>query len=90
MKTKHILIGVIILVVATITATCLNVLPRENTTAACLNTLPRENTTSPRDYTYEQYCDSIWENDPAYYQDVLCTTDEYCDYIDEHGEWWDN
>lgn len=77
MKTKHILIGVIILVVATIIATC-------------LNALPRENTTSPRDYTYEQYCDSIWENDPDYYLDVLCTTDEYCDYIDEHGEWWDN
>lgn len=43
-----------------------------------------------RDYTYEAYCDSIWEADPNYYQDVLVETDEYCNYIDEHGEWWDN
>lgn len=41
-----------------------------------------------RDYAYEAYCDSIWENDKNYYLDVLCETDEYCIYIEEHGEWW--
>lgn len=41
-----------------------------------------------RDYSYEAYCDSIWEANPDYYLDVLCETDEYCTYIEEHGEWW--
>lgn len=46
--------------------------------------------TNNRNYAYEAYCDSIWENDPIYYQDVLCETDEYCAYIDKYGEWWNN
>lgn len=41
-----------------------------------------------RDYSYEAYCDSIWEADPDYYMDVLCESDEYCSYILEHGTWW--
>lgn len=41
-----------------------------------------------RDYAYEAYCDSIYETDPEYYLDVLCETDEYCCYIEEHGKWW--
>lgn len=45
---------------------------------------------STRDYNYEHYCDSIYENNPDYYLDVLVETDEYQDYIDEHGEWWIN
>lgn len=45
---------------------------------------------STRDYNYEHYCDSIYENNPDYYLDVLVETDEYQDYINEHGEWWTN
>lgn len=41
-----------------------------------------------RNYAYEAYCDSIWEANPDYYIDVLCETDEYCTYIEEHGLWW--
>lgn len=41
-----------------------------------------------RDYAYEAYCDSIYEANPDYYLDVLSETDEYCSYIEEHGEWW--
>ena len=41
-----------------------------------------------RDYAYEAYCDSIYAADPNYYLDVLCETDEYCTYIEEHGLWW--
>lgn len=47
---------------------------------------PKGHTT--RDFSYERYCDSIWENDPIYYMDVLVETDEYQDYIESHGEWW--
>lgn len=43
-----------------------------------------------RNYAYEAYCDSIWEADPDYYVDVLCETDEYCTYIEEHGQWWED
>ena len=43
-----------------------------------------------RDYAYEAYCDSIYEANPSYYIDVLCESDEYCTYIEEHGEWWNN
>lgn len=43
-----------------------------------------------RNYQFEQYCDSIWDNDPEYYQNVLVETDYYQYYIDEFGEWWDN
>lgn len=42
-----------------------------------------------RDYAYEAYCDSIWEANPNYYLDVLVEGDEYCTYIEEHGEWWE-
>lgn len=48
----------------------------------------KESTT--RDYAYEAYCDSIYEADPDYYLDVLCETDEYCSYVEEHGEWWND
>lgn len=41
-----------------------------------------------RDYSYEAYCDSIWESNPDYYLDVIMETDEYCNYIEEHGKWW--
>lgn len=41
-----------------------------------------------RDYAYEAYCDSIWENNPNYYLDVLCETEEYIEYVNSHGEWW--
>lgn len=45
----------------------------------------KESTT--RDYAYEAYCDSVYEANPDYYLDVLCETDKYCTYIEEHGEW---
>lgn len=45
---------------------------------------------STRDYKYEHYCDSIYEVNPDYYLDVLVETDEFQNYIDEHGEWWTN
>lgn len=41
-----------------------------------------------RDYAYEAYCDSIYENDTMYYIDVLVETDEYQDYLKKHGVWW--
>lgn len=41
-----------------------------------------------RDYDYGEYCDSVWNNDPEYYNDVLIETDEYQQYIAENGEWW--
>lgn len=41
-----------------------------------------------RDYNYEQYCDDLWENNREYYLDVLVETDEYQQYIVEHGKWW--
>lgn len=44
---------------------------------------------STRDYAYEAYCDSIWANDPDYYLDVLVTTDEFQDYIEANGQWWE-
>lgn len=43
-----------------------------------------------RDYVYEAYCDSIWEADPNHYLDVLVESDEYCAYIEEHGQWWED
>lgn len=42
-----------------------------------------------RNYSYEAYCDSIWESDPDYYLDVLCTTDEYQEYVEVNGKWWE-
>jgi hypothetical protein len=43
---------------------------------------------STRDYDYERYCDSIYIHDEDYYFDVLMETDEYQDYIEQHGAWW--
>lgn len=43
-----------------------------------------------RDIEYEHYCDSIWIVNPEYYNDVLVESDEFQNYIDEHGQWWDN
>lgn len=43
-----------------------------------------------RDYAYEAYCDSVYEADPDYYLDVLCETDEYCQYIETNGQWWED
>ena len=42
------------------------------------------------DYKFEHYCDSIYEVNPDYYFDVLVETDEFQDYIEKHGQWWDN
>jgi hypothetical protein len=47
-----------------------------------------EKSASPRDYEYERYCDSLYIYDEDYYFDVLEETDEYQDYIKEHGAWW--
>lgn len=41
-----------------------------------------------RNYAYEAYCDSIWENNPDYYLDVLVEGDEYQNYIEQNGEWF--
>lgn len=57
--------------------------------ANCINNYNRSNDTT-RDYKYEHYCDSIYEANPDYYFDVLVETDEFQNYIDEHGEWWTN
>lgn len=43
-----------------------------------------------RNYQFEQYCDSIWNNNPEYYQNVLVETDYYQQYINKCGEWWDD
>lgn len=43
-----------------------------------------------RDLAYEAYCDSIYEADPDFYLDVLCETDEYCTYIEQNGQWWED
>ena len=40
-----------------------------------------------RNYKYEHYCDSIYEVDPDYYLDVLVETDEFQNYLEEHGQW---
>ena len=57
--------------------------------ANCINNYNRSNDTT-RDINYENYCDSIWITNPDYYLDVLVETDEFQNYIDEHGEWWTN
>lgn len=44
--------------------------------------------TNTRNIQYENYCDSIWENDKDYYIDVLEETDEYQDYLEANGQWW--
>lgn len=44
---------------------------------------------STRDYDYEAYCDSIWDANPDYYLDCLVETDEYQEYIEVNGKWFD-
>lgn len=46
-------------------------------------------TENTRNLEYEAYCDSVFNADPDYYLDVLCTTDEYQDYIEANGKWWE-
>ena len=43
-----------------------------------------------RDHAYESYCDSIWKADPDYYLDVLVESDEYQNYIEQNGEWFNH
>lgn len=43
-----------------------------------------------RDIEYEHYCDSIWITNPDYYLDTLVESDEFQQYIERHGQWWDN
>lgn len=50
----------------------------------------KNNIDNTRDYNYEHYCDSIYENNPDYYLDVLVETDKYQNYLEEHGQWWKN
>ena len=50
--------------------------------------LPTPVADESRDYEYEHYCDSVWMSNPDYYLDVLAESDEYCEYVDAHGEWW--
>lgn len=50
--------------------------------------LTKSNNVNSRDYAYEHYCDSIYEAHPNYYMDVIVETDEYQQYINQHGEWW--
>lgn len=42
-----------------------------------------------RNYQYEAYCDSIYFNDRDYYYDVLVSTNEYQNYMETHGQWWE-
>lgn len=58
-------------------------------TADINNTCTTKNNNT-RDYTYEQYCDSIYATNPDYYYDVLVETDKFQSYLNEHGKWWDN
>lgn len=44
---------------------------------------------SQRDYRYESYVDSIYKNDVNYYLDVIVESDEFQQYVEAHGEWWD-
>lgn len=48
----------------------------------------RSTEVSNRDYSYEAYCDSVWETNPEYYMDVVMETDEYVEYIEINGKWW--
>lgn len=57
--------------------------------ANCIKDYNRSNDTT-RNINYEHYCDSIWITNPDYYLDVLVETDEFQNYIEEHGQWWDN
>lgn len=50
--------------------------------------LPNSQASEPRNYEYEAYCDSIWENDKDFYLDVIVESQQYQDYLEAHGEWW--
>ena len=55
-----------------------------------LNSNCRGNDVPPRDYAFEAYCDSIFYNNREYYEDVLVETDEYQEYLETHGQWWED
>lgn len=46
------------------------------------------NKSSTKNINYENYCDSIFDNNPDYYFDVLIETDSFKNYIDKNGKWW--
>lgn len=58
-------------------------------TASCATLCCNDKTNSTRNIAYEQYCDSLYYNDPDYYLDVLVETDEFQQYIKNHGAWWE-
>lgn len=60
-----------------------------NSMYSCIKDYHRSNDRT-RDINYEHYCDSIWITNPDYYLDVLVESDEFQEYIDKHGQWWDN
>lgn len=43
-----------------------------------------------RNIEYEHWCDSIRIADPNYYLDTITESYDYNQYIEEHGQWWDN
>lgn len=51
--------------------------------------IPRPIKAQDRDLQYEAYCDSVWRYDRDYYMNVLVETDRYQEYLDKHGEWWE-
>lgn len=55
---------------------------------ACYSKTTTNIENNTRDYNYEHYCDSIYESDYEYYLDVLVESDEYQDYIEKNGKWW--
>lgn len=57
--------------------------------ASCVTLCCTDDKQSTRNIAYEEYCDSIFYNDPDYYLDVLVETDEFQEYIKEHGQWWE-
>lgn len=40
-----------------------------------------------RDYAYEEYIESIFNEDPNYFFDVIAESDEFIDYCERHPEW---
>lgn len=74
--------------ILTISLTSCIVCCQQSTTTPSYNAIVKYDTT--RDYKYEHYCDSIYNVNPDYYHDVLVETDSFQNYIEEHGEWWNN
>lgn len=83
---KKIIKELIFIICCTITATFVCVFIMSNIDS---NVYTVKNN-STRDYNYEHYCDSIYEVNPNYYFDVIVESDEFQQYIDNHGEWWTN